>query len=193
MPDSDYIFGYGSLVHVPRLKAYLGREEFEADDLFFCRLGGYRRIWNIAMDNRVNLPGYKYYVDSETGLRPDVYVTFLNIWPSSDDSIAGILFRVDAEQLASLDKRERNYRRVEITNLLDRSVQGRAWVYIGSPEAEQRFKLGFSNNTAVISQSYYDLVYEAYASLGEDSAPDYLATTDKPIVPLRNLKRIELT
>jgi len=193
MSNLEFVFGYGSLVNVVRLEVYLGRERFESDELFFCRLWGYHRTWNIAMDNRLDIPGYKFYVDSNTGLRPDIYVTFLNVRRSCDSSIAGVLFRVDSEQLAELDRRERNYQRIEITNMLDRPVKGRVWVYVGLPEAEQRFKLGLLSKTAVIDRDYFELICEAYLSQGEEAAADYLATTVKPTVPLMKLKRIDLS
>ena len=43
------VFGYGSLAE-PRA----GRP---------LRLAGWRRVWGVAMDNRVTIPGYKYFLD----------------------------------------------------------------------------------------------------------------------------------
>ena len=37
-------------------------------------LHGHRRRWGVAMDNAVDLPGYKAYVDPATGERPAVHV-----------------------------------------------------------------------------------------------------------------------
>jgi len=188
MPISEYVFGFGSLVHEPQLLNYLGKKEFKSGDLYHCRLKGYRRCWNIAMDNRITLPKYKYYVNADTGERPEIYVTFLNIRPYANGEVAGVLFKVGEEQLEQLDKRERNYDRIEITQLLDFEPPGTSWVYIGKYEAELRYQKGVTDNSSVISRQYYDLVYEAYNMQGQAAALDYLETTDKPIVPFMNLK-----
>src|SRR3954454_13961884 len=98
------VFGYGSLVSG----------------------GGERRVlrdhrcgWRVAMDNRETIPGYKFYVDPETGERPAVYVAFLSIWPEAGARVEGVAFAVDDAGLAALDARERNYDRVEVTGLVE--------------------------------------------------------------------------
>jgi hypothetical protein len=62
-----YVFGYGSLA------AWAGRGEALAE------LAGARRVWGVAMDNRVEIPGYKVYVDPADGSRPPVHVAFLDL------------------------------------------------------------------------------------------------------------------
>ena len=46
-----WVFGYGSLVCRPSLATYLGREPVGGRDWSVARLGGFRRLWNTAMDN----------------------------------------------------------------------------------------------------------------------------------------------
>lgn len=118
------VFGYGSLV-VP------GAETFT--------LPGWRRTWGVAMDNRVEIPGYKVYEDPETGERPAVFVAFLDLVPDPEASVEGTLLEV--ADVAPLDRRERNYRRVEV-------LPGIA-AYVGRPEARARFEQG-----AVITREY---------------------------------------
>ena len=48
----QYVFGYGSL---------LERRHEPAHGL--SELTGFRRTWNVAMDNRQTIPGYKHYLD----------------------------------------------------------------------------------------------------------------------------------
>jgi hypothetical protein len=93
------------------------------------------------MDNSVDLPGYKYYVD-ERGERPDVKVTFVNIEPA-DASVDGVVIQAD---LDALDIRERNYER--------REVEPGLWAYVGTDEARARFEEGPS----VVSREYLELV-----------------------------------
>src|SRR5215218_6013856 len=94
-----FVFGYGSLA---------------SDGGTPARLHGYRRAWNVSMDNRVTIPGYKYYLD-EAGERPEVFVTFLNL--VAGDGVDGVVLEVP--DIAALDARERNYARVEVTGSID--------------------------------------------------------------------------
>jgi len=166
------VFGYGSLLRhqggVP------------------CHVLGHRRTWNVAMDNRRTIPGYKYYVDPETGERPPVHVTFLNLYPAAEGRVNGIAFPVTAKALDQLDRRERNYDRIDVTPLLDMDLGGTVWTYLGSNAARERFAAG----TAVVSQEYFDAVREHFASVGGLDAFD--RSTDRLTVPLRRLKRVDL-
>src|SRR3712207_7042258 len=54
---TDWVFGYASLVDRP------GAHEAE--------LRGFHRRWNAAMDNSVDLPGYKHYLDPGDGSRSE--------------------------------------------------------------------------------------------------------------------------
>jgi hypothetical protein len=131
------VFGYGSLVPGARGAP--------------ARLRGYRRAWNVAMDNRVTIQGYKYYVDPE-GNRPDVVVTFLNLVPG--EGVDGVVFEADP---AELDARERQYERVDVTHALA-DVPGPVFAYIGRPEAVARFEAAHREGRAVAQRSYVEAV-----------------------------------
>ena len=150
------------LVNVQNLEQYLQRELKLNVDYTICSLKNWRRYWNVAMDNNVNLPQYKYYCDRQTKNRLDCYVTFLNICPNPQQNVLGILFSVFNKELQELDLRERNYQRIDITKQLDLPVRGNIWTYIGLPEAEQRYKKGLAQNKAVIWRDYFNLVQNAY-------------------------------
>ena len=51
----DWVFAYGSLLPAGRDRAARGRGARRT-----CV--GWRRSWSVAMDNSVDLPGYKHYV-----------------------------------------------------------------------------------------------------------------------------------
>jgi len=144
------------------------------------------------MDNQQNLPSYKYYLDPKTGLRPEIYVTFLNIRPALGHVITGILFPVTKNELQMLDARERNYTRKEVSKSISLSVAGRVWVYEGTEAARERYDYGLRENTACIHQAYYHYVYRCFLQLGKPHAQAYLDSTDPPEVPIRKLKRIDL-
>ncbi len=178
--DADapqFVFGYGSLsAGAPWSQT--------------VHLVGFRRAWNVAMDNTVDLPGYKYYRDAAGG-RPAVFVTFLNLI-AGGDAVNGIVFEVTAGQLAALDARERNYRRVDVTERVAEVPPGRIWTYLGSPDARARYERGRSEGSAVVSREYHDRVLRSFGLLGQEAMTEFAATTDPPACPIRELQRVDL-
>jgi dephospho-CoA kinase len=158
----EYVFGYGSLVageFVPsRERHALG---------FVADLRGVRRGWGVAMDNRVDLPGYKCYLDSD-GRRPAVSVCFLDV--DLDDStgacVNGVCLPVGAEELAALDCRERNYDRIEVSDRLPEAGGARVWAYRGSADGRARFDDGVRAGTAVIHAGYLAAVRAGFVGIG---------------------------
>ena len=98
----------------------------------------------------------------------------------------GIAFPVTAEALDQLDRRERNYDRIDVTRLLDVDLGGTVWTYLGSADARERFEAG----TAVVSQDYFDAVREDFATAG--GLDEFDRSTDRLTVPLRRLTRVDL-
>ena len=155
-----FVFGYGSL------GGHSGTP---------ARLRGFRRAWNVAMDNRETIPGYKCYLD-EAGSRPEVYVTFLNL--VEGPGVDGVAIPVD--DFAPLDARERNYARVDVTDAVDADLGGPVYAYHGRDEAVARFEAGHRGGRAVVARAYLDGVRAAFPEL----AP--------PPLPVRDLTRIDL-
>lgn len=181
----EYVFGYGSL-----LERSSGDEGGEAPVL--CEVRNYRRVWNVAMDNSRTIPGYKYYVDPATGERPDHFVTFLNIVPDAEAAVNGALFEVSDAQLERLDRRERNYERIDVTAGVSRAVEGTVWAYAGRESAVHRFQLGHRTDRAVIPRGYYERVLRDFASFGRDAQRRYTELTDPPPCPIVDLRRVDL-
>jgi gamma-glutamylcyclotransferase (GGCT)/AIG2-like uncharacterized protein YtfP len=155
-------------------------------------LPGYRRRWQVAMDNSLDLPGYKYYVDAATGNRPAAFVTFVDLAPDAGSAVNGVVFPVEEGALPALDARERNYERREVTDRLSAALDGRVWAYFGRDEARERYQLGRSAGTAVVSRRYRDLLREGFAELGTEELARFAASTDDPGAPLRDLIRVDL-
>ncbi|MCB2180611.1 MAG: gamma-glutamylcyclotransferase [Desulfobulbaceae bacterium] len=185
------VFGYGSIVHLQSLSAFLGKKKISQSDYRYCNLVGFRRAWNIAMDNSHDIPGYKWFRDTDSQKRPDLRVAFLNIYESrKNDFINGVLFRVTKNELARMQKRERNYDLLEISDRLNISVSGKAYVFIGKKEAEKRFVQGLRANKTVISADYKKLVEQGFKSVSRDYFETYIQTTDEPAVPVRKLETV---
>jgi len=138
------VFGYGSL---PAEKAGVP-----------CRLRDHRCHWGVAMDNRETIPGYKIYLDAETGEQPEVEVAYLSITEEPGATVDGVAFLVSDEELAALDRRERNYERRDVTDLVDGELDGRVWAYVGSAAGRRRLARGRRRGTAVISRGYLEKI-----------------------------------
>jgi hypothetical protein len=159
----DFVFGYGSLAaELPFVPSGELRDEgFVAD------LAGFVRGWGVAMDNGRDLPGYKYYTAAD-GSRPPVFVSFLDVAPVAGAAVVnGLCLPVDADQLARLDRRERNYSRVDVSDQTD-ARGARVWVYMGTPAARERLRGARHDGLAVIDATYLTGVEAAFAALGAD-------------------------
>jgi cation transport regulator ChaC len=185
----QYVFGFGSLVALDSLARYLGRDPFAADEVTRCRLGDHRRRWNVARDNREDLADHPHYVCAVSGERLAVFVTAVNIRPAPGHAVNGVAFRVTDDHLAVLDRRERNYRRIEVSGRLDADVCGPVWAYRGTAAAEARHAAGLAAGTALVNRTYLDTVHRAFASHGPAFLAEYHATTDPPEVPSRPLAK----
>jgi len=174
-----FVFGYGSLVD--------GHEEQIA-----CRLEGYRRRFTVAMDNSVDLPGYKYFVDPGTGERPSVFVAFLNLEPEPDGVVNGVAFPVDDAALAALDRRERNYVRCDVSAMLREDLGSRAYAFVGRDDAKARFARAQRDGLAVVSRDYYEHVRESFGRRGPAALREFDRSTDAPSCPTIPLTRVEL-
>ena len=139
---TQLVFGYGSL------PAERGGEP--------CRLRDHRCHGGVAMDTRETMPGYKVYLDAEPGGRPAVEVAYLSIAPAPGASVDGVAFPVTDSELAALDRRERNYVRRDVSDLVD--VDGLVWAYVGSPAGRRRLARGRRRGTAVIARGYLETV-----------------------------------
>jgi hypothetical protein len=157
---AQYVFGYGSLTARPGPPPTrrIHRSGFVAD------LDGMRRTWGVAMDNRRDLPGYKYYTGPDGG-RPDVYVAFLDLRAADGAAVNGVCLPVDDALLVALDDRERNYERVDVSDRVS-AAGARVWAYRGTAPARDRLRAGRADGTAVIDAGYLRIVEAGFAALG---------------------------
>lgn len=180
--QSQFVFGYGSLV--AGSGSAPTRRRHPAG--FVADLPGHRRGWGVAMDNRRDLPGYKYYTDAD-GRRPAVYVAFLDVAPEPGESVNGLCLPIGRAELEVLDRRERNYRRVDVSELIE-AGGARVWTYMGSPSARERLRTGRAAGAAVIDAHYLAAVRAAFAWLGaaeEEACDGSLHSDGLPVVALR--------
>lgn len=177
MSAADLVFGYGSLALGARPTA---------------ELTGMRREWNVAMDNSLTIPGYKYYVDAATGARPEVFVTFLNLVDDPEQTVNGALLALGAGPLAHLDERERNYQRVDVSDLMAEPSSGRVWAYMGRDDARARFEEAHRAGRAVVGRAYLTAVRAGFELAGTAELSEFDRSTIPPPCPVVDLRRVEV-
>jgi hypothetical protein len=180
LSEAQHVFGYASLVSDAE-----GREVTEA------RLPGHRRVWGVATDNQRAIPGYKMYLRRSDGTRPAVYVAFLDLALDPDSSVTGLARAVSDDELARLDRRERNYDRVDVSDAID-GLDGQVWTYTGSREGRDRLRRGRSEKREVVSRDYLEKVQAGFERLGPEAHADFLASSTLDDLPVWDLERIDL-
>ena len=170
----QFVFGYGSL----------------AADLAGghpARLHGHRRCWGTAMDNSLDLPGYKHYRLRSDGSRPAVCVAFLDVVADAAAATSGVCVPVTAEQLPALDERERNYDRVDVTAAVP-TARGTVWAYVGTAPGRARLRRARAAGRAVVSRDYLERTRAAFASLGTAALAEFERTSAVAQLPVLELE-----
>ncbi|HKB50351.1 MAG TPA: gamma-glutamylcyclotransferase family protein [Solirubrobacterales bacterium] len=190
MPDPSssvaYVFGYASLVALPE---QLAVEDAEHEPLPGW-LRGFRRYWGAAMNNWEGGDAVKHFLDRETGERPRIRVAYLDVEPSEGSTVNGIAIPVDAERLATLDAREINYSRVDVTAAFDRPLAGRVFTYVGLGAARERCREGVAEGNAYVSRDYLAGVRRAFEQLAPDALAEFDRATDPLPFPERDLRMV---
>lgn len=175
----QFVLGYGSLAA-------------EHDDCPVAVLRGWRRGWGVAMDNRVDLPGYKFYRRRSDGDRPAVFVCFLDIAPDAARSeVTGVCMPVDDRRLLALDDRERNYVRVDVSAAIA-DAPGRVWAYVGSPAGRARLREGLASGSAVVGRDYLESALAAIAAIAPGEAAAVRRASTEDGLRVLSLERIDL-
>lgn len=176
-----HVFGYASLV-------------LDAGDAGVpARLSGYRRVWGVATDNVRSIPGYKMYLRRPEGTRPAVYVAFLDLEPHRGSVVNGLLRPASTRELERLDRRERNYDRVDVTGQIEGfHGAGRVFTYLGSPAGRERLRRGRAEGRAVVSRDYLTKVLAGFDRLGPDERRAFDESSLLEGLPVLDLERVDL-
>jgi len=184
-----WIFGFGSLVSPQSLASTIRRSVALGDGMFVAELSGYQRAWNYGS---AVLRGDWSRADGSSvvgGL-----VVSLGLVADAGESINGVVFSVNDDELAELDWRERDYNRVDVSDKVTLvpptdtgELDGPIAVYVPRPVAVNRYETHRDDGTAGVRRSYWDLVDAAFAALGPDHHEWYRRTPppDVPVVDIR--------
>ena len=160
-----WLFGYGSLVSPVSLASTIGRDP--GDGMHVAHVEGFGRRWNYG--SKVLRGDWVHDGRNIVG----GLVVSLGIAAADDEACNGVVFDVDDDELAALDWRERDYERVDITDVTIESIE--------------RYELARNEGRAAIRQSYWTLVEDAFASLGGHHA-EWYARTPPPDIPVADIR-----
>lgn len=180
-----WVFGYGSLVSPHSFGHTLGRALQPGVDFFEAEIDGYGRRWNYGTSSMFTAP-------LRPGDEPQEWMfVALGVTAAVDETTNGVVGWVMESEFAELDRREREYDRVDVTHLA--TLDPAAYEFVGDAPivtyvprtgpvvAYEEAKV---SGTAAITKRYWDLVDGAFADLGADRHQRYHATTPSPDIPI---------
>ncbi|TDT16683.1 hypothetical protein BDK89_2276 [Ilumatobacter fluminis] len=180
-----WVFGYGSLVSPESFGHTLGRAFHRGVDFHPAVLRGYGRRWNYGVMSLVGR------ADEHDGSTREWTIVALGIAAADDEMTNGVIGWVGDDELPSLDARERNYDRVDVTDLTDvaRPVEGRIVTYVPQRAPIEHYEAARDRGEAAVERRYWDLVDGAFAELGDGEQERYRRTTPPPDIPIVAMRR----
>lgn len=174
-----YVFGYGSLVSADDVARTLGRRPTL---IYPVTLKGWLREWGVVIEN---VTAKHRCVRLPDGSPAPGHIVVLNVRrPGSGEEPTdpnGVLFEVTDEELREVDRREKSYRRVDVTEDVIGGPRGSIYTYSGL----DNFLI--SNHTGgpmVIPGSYHELVRLGFTSLSPDMYDAYVGSTRTSDLPI---------
>ncbi len=184
MRPPTWVFGYGSLVSPESMARTIGRVVRPHDGWLPAHLSGYGRRWNYgSLRQRGNWNGPHGYVESGV-------VVCLGIEAAPDERCNGVVVRVADDELAALDRRESDYDRTDVTDLVaaeSGELAGRVVTYVPRRSAIDRYLAARLERRAAVRRGYVELVRDAFHRLGEHHLAEYTSATPEPDVPVVEL------
>jgi cation transport regulator ChaC len=187
MADGTWVFGYGSLVSPASLADTIGRTVVSGVDTHDAVVSGFARRWNYGSIHSVG----DWTLDDGTHVDGGTIIA-LGIVESAPDSVNGTISLVTTDALAALDRRERNYARIDVTDRVASAVEvvGVIETYVPRPSSIERYERARDAGTAGVRRTYWDLVNAAFAELGPDHVNRYRNSTLAPDVPIVDIVNI---
>jgi hypothetical protein len=188
------VIAYGSLISLPSMEETLGHKY--KGPIYDVHLRGYERVWTCVRpfnDPQAIAAGAKKidaYFLRDTERIPIVGAAELNIYPKKKSWINGILYLITNDELLSLDKRERGYRRVDVTERIEefRFRGGKVYVYEGPPGSPAASSA--DKGTIILIKEFFDLVTGACDSRGKDFRDEFDKSTRPCAFPVLSYKNI---
>lgn len=170
------VFGYGSLVNKASLEKTLGKNI----KVQTAVLNGWKRDWSAILENTSGKPHYQL---ASGEVPPKVAV--LNIKPSEDSLVNGILFDCSEQDLDRLINREIHYDLVDVTKQIETGGYDKVYSFTSKPQ--------FTDTNAkdvIIPASYKNLVEDGFRDLGPAELDQYQKTTNPSVYEFAEAKFI---
>jgi dephospho-CoA kinase len=183
--EAVWIFGYGSLVGPESMARTIGRVAVHKVDFFQADLAGYGRRWNYGVMHFAGQWKREDGVDIVDGT-----IVALGVVESADETVNGVVAAVTGDELGNLDRRERYYDRVDVTDLITvldddgGTVDGVVYTYVPRLASIVAYETARDNGTAGIRRSYWDQVDAAFAAFSTEQVERYRASTPDPDIPV---------
>jgi hypothetical protein len=158
--DEIYIFSYASLLSADQISGTLGRKVTDSD-LKTAVLYDYRREWTAFSRLTTGCVG-------DIDFCPE-YMAYANVHPAQGEQCNGILFKVKRSELKFFDARERNYCRVNVTDLIDENPGKPVYTYSSIPRGSLK---AFSQRT-FIRKDYVDLITHSLQGFDQAFRDEY--------------------
>jgi hypothetical protein len=191
---SSGMIAYGSLMSLQSMEQTLGHK-YEGPRRQ-VHLNGYEREWtcvrpfNDPEAMAAGRPKIDAFLMTGTERVPVTGAAELNIYPKDEGRINGILYLVTDEELASLDKRERGYRRVDVTDRVEEFDfrGGKVYVFEGRPSPANVSPP--AQGTYILVKEFLDMVTGACDAIGKEFREEFDSSTRPcayPVVPYKNV------
>lgn len=183
MPETGYIFAYGSLVD-PDDHLYAGREI----EPIYGILDGFERHWRVAFDNLDPRRDRKHYL--RRGRRYRGCLSMLGITPLRGAFCNGVAVPVDEELDEQIAVREgRLYSRSEdLREGFSVDLDGPLFAWIPIPSGRDLYYQALDQGRLALPSSYVETVEKAFRAHGPQALKLYRQTTQAPRAPLRQLE-----
>tara|TARA_B110000908_G_C9885365_1_gene284437 strand:- start:123 stop:560 length:438 start_codon:yes stop_codon:yes gene_type:complete len=123
----------------------------------------------------------------------DGTIVALGVVESAGEAVNGVVASVAGDELGNLDRRERNYDRVDVTDLITvldddgGTVDGVIYTYVPRPASVEAYETARDNGTAGIRRTYWEQVDAAFAAFSSEQVERYRASTPDPDIPVVDL------
>lgn len=181
-----WVFGYGSLVSPVSFARTIGRVIDDDANRKRAELSGYGRRWNYGS------PGPPAEWRDQGRVVRAAVVIYLGLEKNTTDSCNGVVVNLSEDEIEKVDKRERDYDRVDVTSLV--SVKGGPVAdpivtYVPRPAAIERYLVARTDGRAAVDRSYWDLVHDGFAQLGVRELDRFTTSTPAPDVSIVDVLR----
>lgn len=150
------IFGYGSIINLKSAEKTLGRK-IKKTEVIIGRLKHYVRIWDTVADVLIE------------GDATPSHAAFYNIKKQNKSKVNGIIIKLQNKEIDYLDKREKQYKRIDVTdNITTKMDCDKIFTYVGQEKFSAKNYLN-----VIILEEYQKIVNNGKKYWGETFTKEF--------------------